>query len=75
MTGFELGHSMAGCPQSWQNFIQAINPRPGRDVAMAHLQRELKKYGARYHIGNHHQNDYIYFESQQHLTWFLLRWT
>ena len=74
MTRFDLGSNMKDCPKYWVNFIADINLKPGYDVPLRRLQRELKKYNARYHLAGSNPYDYIEFESEKDLSFFILRY-
>ncbi len=74
MTKFDLGTKMADCPKYWVNFIAEINMKPGYDVPMRSLQSELKKYNARYRFRGSYLCDYIEFESEKDLSFFILRY-
>lgn len=74
MIKFDIGTKMIDCPTCWVNFISDINTKPGHDVPMRRIQRELKKYNARYRLAGSNSYDYIEFDSEQDLTFFILRW-
>ena len=64
------------CPNHWVNFIQSLQDDPYREVRMKIIQRELAKYGARYCVGDHHESgDFVAFESEKMLNWFIMRWS
>lgn len=73
MTKLELGPNFFNCPKCWQNFMDDIykNTNPEYDVALLRIQRELKKYNARYRCSY----DYIEFKSEKDLSFFVLRWS
>ena len=78
MTGFELGENMYQCPKYWANFIYDLQDREknySRDVAIKTIQRELEKYGARYHFAGSMPNDWISFKDEKYFTMFVLRWS
>jgi hypothetical protein len=74
MIGFKLAYRLIDCPIYWQNFILSF-PQTGRDIAIPVLNRELKKYGARYRLGNQSVSEHIEFSDEQHLTLFVLRYS
>lgn len=73
-TVMKLGYNMVDCPTSWQNFVKYIQKDPYRDVPMLIIQRELKKFGARYIISHDRTPDHVKFESEKQLAWFTLKW-
>jgi len=73
---FALDSTFSGCPVYWQNFIiylQDYNDMWDRDVSIPIIQRELKKYGGRYHVSEPY--DHIEFDTAGQFAWFVLRWT
>lgn len=75
---FELRSTLAQCPIYWQNFIiflQSEFDMIDRDVPVPILQRELKQYGGRYHLAGSEPWDYIEFDTDGQLAWFVLRWS
>lgn len=75
MIGFALSYDMVNCPLYWQNFIEAINKTPGRDVSERRLQSQLKKYRAKYLVDRSTPMGRIEFEGEGDYAWFVLRWT
>jgi len=78
VTRFELRSTLSQCPIYWQNFIIYLQDQIGdykRDVSMPVLQRELKRFGARYHMAGSERWDYVEFETNSHFMWFKLRWS
>ena len=75
MITIDLGFRLIDCPIYWQNFILALhtNGKYEHDVPMPIIQRELKRYNARY-VEIAHTIDYIEFQSDKDLTVFALRW-
>lgn len=72
---FELGPRMIDCPIYWANFISYINTKPGYDVPLTIIQKELLKFNARYRFSGSYLCDYIEFKSKKDLTFFILRWS
>ena len=72
---FDLGTRMIDCPNYWANFISYININPNNDVPMRVIQRELKKFNARYRLSGSSSCDYIEFQSEKDLIFFILRWS
>jgi len=75
MTNLDLGPNMVDCPKCWENFIDYINMKPGYDVPLRRIQRELKKYNAQYRSAGSNPYDYIEFKSEKDLSFFILRWS
>ena len=78
IVGFPLTSRLIDCPVPWQNFIRDLQQQGfrDRDVAMPVIQHELKKYGAKYRVGEDHEpGDFVVFEDEQHLTLFNLKWS
>jgi hypothetical protein len=71
----DLAHSLIHCPIYWANFIQSLQvDDPWQDVPLRVIQRELKPYRARYRSAGSKKVDYIEFDNEAALTWFMLRW-
>lgn len=78
MKRFDLENRFDHCPVYWQNFIRHLQTEynyMGRDVSVRIIQRELKKFGGRYHLEGSESYDFIEFESEQLLTLFALKWS
>lgn len=68
-----LPSSLDYCPKYWQNFIMSFPRIEYGGVALSVLNRELKKYRAKY-IETRTQGDYVRFDDEQALMWFKLKW-
>jgi len=53
----------------WMNFLLSL-PHDVKDIP-----KELKKWGARVDYDRHGYSDIVTFETEEALTWFLLRWS
>jgi hypothetical protein len=79
LTKIELGESMAQCPNYWYNFIRHLQEKYhsnySRDISIPILMRELKVYGAGYHLSGSSTRDYVEFNDPAQLILFAMRWT
>jgi hypothetical protein len=78
LTRFELLSTLVQCPIYWQNFINFLQRQlvlKDRDISVRVLQRELRQYGGRYHMAGSSRWDYIEFDTDEQLSWFVLKWS
>lgn len=74
----ELGQTMSQCPVYWANFVSEIMNyiTPYDDVPMSVINRELAKFNARYILAGPDDNsNYVEFDSDKDLSFFILRWS
>lgn len=77
----KLGATMIDCPIYWKNFIVMCQEKYDIsiycDVPVIIIQKELKLYCARYIVDyiNHMPKQFIEFESEKHLSFFILKFS
>jgi hypothetical protein len=61
------------CPLAWQNFIRSLQIGPNRGVQFDKVQNALSEFSAKWIESS--TGDHVYFESENKLTWFILKWS
>lgn len=69
-----LEYEFVDCPVYWQNFIRGIEPKESVGVSIASVNKELKKYSAKY-IAPRTNTPYIRFDDEKLMQWFKLTWS
>lgn len=74
----ELPEFLVQCPTYWINFITDLSMKgdnPG-DIPMRVLNRELKKYNAKYseEVSDDDESYRVVFKSEADFMWFKLKW-
>lgn len=72
-TSLKLAHSFGDCPVAWQNFIIALQSDPFEDALIDVIQNELSEFDAKYVESS--PIAYVKFETENKLTWFMLKWS
>ena len=78
MTTMSLSYRMIDCPRPWQNFIRDLQEKHGhfgRDISMRLLNRELGQLNAHYRRAGQDFFDYIEFDSERDMTFFMLKYS
>lgn len=77
----KLGSTMINCPIYWKNFINMCQEKhyvpTSCDVPIIIIQTELIPYYARYIVDyiNYEPKEFIEFESEKHLAFFILKFS
>jgi hypothetical protein len=77
----KLGTTMLDCPIYWKNFIKMCQEKHNLstqvDVPILLIQTELKPYYARYIVDyiNYKPKEFIEFESENYLAFFILKFS
>lgn len=71
------------CPLAWQNFIRSLHLElqdyydiitdPNRGAPLYKVQNALSEFSAKWIESS--TGDHVYFESENKLTWFILKWS
>lgn len=76
---FKLGQLLDNCPPWWYNFVKEVNPEGGGDEL---VDNALATYGAKFiervllprnMKGGPRRKNYVIFESEEHVTLFMLK--